>query len=186
MKLKRTATLIVLLSVSVAINTLQGRRIRLLQNEIERLAAQDGTLVGTVVPPLTVLDLQGHQTTIKYESNSTVLYIFSPSCEWCRQNSQAIRSLTAQIGVQYNIVGLSLDDEGLQEFVQANEMPFPVFTGLSELSRKAYQLRVTPETLVIAPGGSVVQAWKGAFRGATKEKIERYFSARLPEGAGTL
>ena len=41
---------------------------------------------GERVPPLSVIGLDGEKTTRACEGKPTVLYIFTPSCPWCRKN----------------------------------------------------------------------------------------------------
>jgi hypothetical protein len=46
------------------------------------------------------------------------------------------------------------------------------------------RLGVTPETIIVAPSGSVLGDWIGAYTGIQKAFVERFFAVRLPEISG--
>jgi hypothetical protein len=60
-------------------------------------------------------------------------------------------------------------------------MSFPVYSGLSHSTIETYHLATTPETIVISPTGEVLGDWQGAYTGATKTAVERFFNISFPE-----
>src|SRR4051812_2455743 len=72
---------------------------------------------GASVPPMPVQALDGRSATISYEDTPTVLYIFSPTCPWCRRNLPNVRKLFADAGTRYRFVGLSLEENGAAAYV---------------------------------------------------------------------
>ena len=171
------------LSVSVAINVLQGTRLLRLADAGKEQTGQGELRPGMIRPNLELKDLSGRRVMIDFGSTekSTVLYVFTPSCAWCARNSQNLAALAKQIPGSYRLVGLSLSGSGLGSFVKAHGISFPVYQDPSPDVIATYHLGPTPETLVIAPGGRLSVTWTGAFLGPTRSLVERFFSIRLPD-----
>src|SRR5258708_38181114 len=79
------AFMLVLLAASLGFNAFLGRewwRAR------KSAPASPDVLLGEAVAPLRVKTLDGKPETIAYatQSQPTVLYVFTPSCPWCRRN----------------------------------------------------------------------------------------------------
>jgi hypothetical protein len=78
------------------------------------------------------------------------------------------------------MIGISLSNDRLGDFVAEHHFSFPAFTVSTE-GLRAYRLKETPEVIVVSPAGKVLASWKGAFLGRTKAGIERFFAVHLPE-----
>jgi peroxiredoxin len=164
---------------SVALNVVQAKRIIELQREVENGGRSSGLAPGVRVPDLRARDSQGREITLRFDSTSskpTVLYAFSPACVWCRRNAGDFNSLVAQASGRYTFIGLALNRQGLQEFVAEHGLKVPVYEALD-----APGFSSTPQTVVVSPNGAVVATWSGAFLGATKTQVERFFGVRLPD-----
>lgn len=137
---------------------------------------------GAIAPVLDVLDLSGNRTQLLYEGTrqATVLYVFRPECYWCERNSLAVNSLAQQTSRNYRVIGLSLSDEGLADFVESHNITFPVYSDPATAVIEGLQLRATPETIVISPAGRVVASWSGAYMGGAKAELEKFFAIVLP------
>lgn len=167
----------VALVVSFVLNGVQGRRILQLE------ARQSTALVeGTLVPRMTVRDLDGRRHLIEYGSNSvpTVLYVFSPTCQWCRSNASKIESLAGQIAGRYRVIGVSLSDDLLRQYITEYAPKYSVYSTGRDEEAGDYHFGVTPQTIVVSPDGKVLRSWYGAYQGYTKNEIERFFSVQLP------
>jgi len=90
------------------------------------------------------------------------------------------KELVARTGTDYRFVGLSLSKEGLSEYVASHELTIPIYTGLSNETKKSYKLGGTPQTIVVSPEGKVLQDWVGAYSGDQKSQVEAFFHATLP------
>jgi peroxiredoxin len=171
------AFLLVLLVVSLGLNVYQGTAHR------ATAAVEPPALkIGEVVPPLEGRGVDGTAARLTYAGagRSTVLYVFSPSCPWCRRNLPNIRQLVAQRGDRYRFVGVSSSDAGLAAYVVHNGLKFPVYTAIPDAVRRAYKLGSVPQMLVIDTDGRVVKNWRGAFTGPNENEIEAFFSVELP------
>jgi peroxiredoxin len=175
----RSAVLVMaaMLIFSIALNVLLARKVRGFERTI---ASKPSLTVGALVPPITAKRLNGHIENISYElgSQPTVLYVFRPGCTWCARNFDNFKALLQKEN-QYRVIGLSLSEEGLAEYVRSNSIQLPVYSGLSSETRKTYGLSGTPQTIVVSPEGKVLQNWIGAWVGKNQEEIEAYFHVKL-------
>src|ERR1019366_9576615 len=122
------AVVYVLLTLSVCVNFLQGRRLLELSGTLN--AQQRAVIEGQTVPVLHVKDSSGRPYVIGYSKDAlpTVLYFFSPSCPWCRRNSPAATSLAQQLSGKYRFVALSLHSGGVAQFVERYSFNVPTYT----------------------------------------------------------
>ena len=137
---------------------------------------------GVGLPPIEAASLDGVPTivTCPREKRGTVVYIFTPQCHWCDENTANVNVLARYLKDDYSFVGLSLSEQGVREYIRSRELSFTVLIRPSRASRSAYQLRSTPMTYLLSPHGVVVDSWVGAYAGETLARIERRFGVRLP------
>jgi len=138
-----------LLVASAAINVLQGARILKLERILDSRAHAGGLGVGNSVPPLELTTMSGEQARIEYASvtTPTLLYIFSPSCIWCRRNAAAIKALTTGMRSKLRVIGISLSQDGVAAFRTETGIDFPVYMP-SPTTSLAYNLGETPTTIL--------------------------------------
>jgi len=61
----------------------------------------------------------------------TVLYIYRPTCGWCAKNLQNIKELAQHVQqTGGRVIGLSLETDGLEQYVQKSDMGFPSYTDI--------------------------------------------------------
>jgi peroxiredoxin len=122
-------SLFFLLGVSVVINIIQGTRLLRLSDADAEQASRGEPHSGMVMPDLEVKDLSGRKVVLDYRATtkSTVLYVFTPSCSWCALNSENLSSLAKQIPVDYRLIGVSLSGDGLENYMKAHSISFPVY-----------------------------------------------------------
>jgi hypothetical protein len=138
--------------------------------------------IGTTIPALDAEDLAGSRTIIRWSTDSrpSVVYVFTPSCVWCRRNLDSIKLLSTAKSASYRFMGISLSDVGLNAYLKDATLTFPVYTGLAPDTLRQLQLVVTPETLMIARDGTLQKLWAGAYGGAVHQQIEDTFGVHLP------
>jgi hypothetical protein len=182
MKRLGLASLVVICSLSLLINVLQGRRIHLLQVAIGSVPSRTPHTIGSTLSSFRALDLEGRGVTVDFKSVSipTVIYIFRPSCVWCERNSRSLQSLIEQIGNKYRIVGLSLSGEGLHEFARRHNMSFPIYLAQEDVIA-SLRLGLTPETIVVSSKGTILGSWNGAYNDLTRTSLTNFFAVVLPQ-----
>jgi thioredoxin-related protein len=161
--------------LSLAVNGFQASYIYRTVYRIndDRQSTRLSRTVGKVFPPLDVLDLNGAKRQISYET-PTVLYVFSPSCHWCVQNSNEIQSLARRLNGRFKVLGISISQANLKSFVAEHNMEFPVYSAVSGTNR-AYEFDSTPETLVFSKEGKLEAHFNGAYLGPTKSALYSFF-----------
>jgi len=170
---------------SVLLNIALGRKVRDLNYGIIYLKSElrsAGSLsLGNKVPPIQAKDIEGRPATLTHQENCgpAILYIFTPSCNWCSRNLSNIKALFAGTKANYRFVGISLSSDGLREYAVQHGLDFPIYTDLTGESALLYK-GGTPRTLVLSPGGTILKSWFGAYTGDLQREVEEYFETPLP------
>jgi thiol-disulfide isomerase/thioredoxin len=139
--------------------------------------------LGSKVSNLGGADIMGRPVSVDFPSDrSTVLYVFSPSCGFCRKNERSAERLADALGGNTRFVAVSLDRDGLFEWLNLVRPHFAVVTDLSYRTYQAYRFESTPTTVAVSAGGVVEGVWKGAYVGENKNQIEAKFGVHLPQG----
>lgn len=175
----------VALALSFGLNAWLAVRVVGLESRIGALTVRPGLALNTRVKDFEVFTPTGARTIVRYADSAlpTLLYITSPTCPWCAKNRASVRTLAASGAGRFRIVGISVggtrgNDFG--EYVQSEQMPFPIYAGISDAASRELRVRSTPTTILIGPGGVVLSVWEGAYGGRTKSDIESYFNVLLP------
>lgn len=106
-----TAIITILLIISVFLNFLLAQKSKRLENELENdseiIEKAESLSQDAIVPPLKVTDMSGQPAVISYQEikKPVVLYIFSPTCNWCERNAESIRLLAQTRGEEYQFIG---------------------------------------------------------------------------------
>jgi len=155
----RPTLTVVVLAVSVCVNILLAWRVR---------------------------SLSGKSVVVDYSRSAkpTVLYIFTPTCVWCRRNLRNLRELAKGISRQYTVVGVSLTREGLGDYVASSGFPAEIVADIPPSVVMDYRLGGTPQTIVVSGAGRVLKNWRGAYGGRVKAEVEGFFGVRLPDDVG--
>lgn len=170
-----------LLAVSAITNFLLVLKLKQLQATVSFLKSEQTITTGMRLPPLTAQDMSGHNITIRYDETErpTLLYVFTPACGWCKKNEDNISSLASQTVDRLRIIGVTLSQDGLVEYV-ANRFPPVKVIKPDSRTTIAYKLSGTPETILVSSQGVVLRVWKGAYADSTQRELEEYFHIKLP------
>jgi peroxiredoxin len=138
--------------------------------------------IGESIAPLVASDDLGHVVTydFKAEPTPTIVYIFTPKCGWCARNLANIKSIAAQTPGRYQVLGLSLTDEGLKDYVSRSNITFPYLSDPAPNTIAALRFGGTPATFVIDSAGHLQKMWAGAYVGDEKLDVERSLAVTLP------
>jgi hypothetical protein len=113
-------------------------------------------------------------------AKTTVLYVFSPHCVWCKRNLPNMRALMAAAGKRFDFVPISLDADGVSAYWAGIGARGAVYTEPSTASRSAYGFGGTPQTIVIGPDGKIVSDWSGAYTGPVLSEVSSTLGVKLP------
>jgi peroxiredoxin len=138
-----------------------------------------GLQPGTRVPPLPVKTLGGGQSTLAFDGRRTILYYFSPTCGWCEKNWLNVKALAAATDGRVRFVGVSTN-RNIEVYARERGLTFELFAEPNPEVAQAFQLRGTPQTIVISAQGVVEASWRGAYGPPQQKAIERMFGVLLP------
>lgn len=171
----------IFLCSSVFMNVLLGRKLSAMRVEKARLSASMVLQTGASVPRLTGHAVDGSPMEVRYEdaAQPTVLYVFSPQCRWCAKNLDNFKSLIAQAGQSYRVIGLSMTRQDLASYLSREHLNVPVFADVDSTIVSAYQLSATPTTIVVSPSAKVLKVWTGAYQEGTRQEIETFLAVHL-------
>jgi len=139
-------------------------------------------VLGAAVSQLNVTDLDGKATTISFAKNDppAILYIFRPGCGWCAKNLPNLQAMEdSAVSRHFHLVGISLDDHNLKQYVDGEHFAFPVYSNVAPDERVRLNMGGTPQTLMIA-NGAVVRDWEGAYTPDLQKEIESTLGIKLP------
>lgn len=161
-----------LLVVSLSINVVLARE-RRGRGPDHRPSADE--LVGTVLPAISVTAADGSASTLTWNDGDTVLYYFHPDCRWCQRNADAVAALERQTRGRFAFAAVTTAR------YDAHPARVPTYWAFGDGERRRLHLSGTPQTLVVARGGRVLQSFAGAYTGTTRQRMERFFQVALPE-----
>ena len=136
---------------------------------------------GDQVAQVGLTTLDGQPETLSWDGRSTILYIFSPDCVYCKKNLTLMQALANDSKEKYRFIGISLKEEGLVNYVKRNNLRYTVLLAKSgSLGRQQLKLGPTPETILISDKGTVKDVWLGMYSGRVRKGIEAAFALQLP------
>ena len=175
------------LLVSAAMNVALAVRMSALRDRIETGGGERQEMVGRRMEALVGTNPVGDPVCLEFggDGRPAVLYVFAPGCGWCDRNYEAVIALHTAAAGRYRFVGLSLEDEGLPEYLTRHPLPFEVVTGVDREVIEGYKLARTPRTLVIDSDGAIESNFVGAWTGSNGRGVEAAFGVELPELEGS-
>jgi peroxiredoxin len=139
---------------------------------------------GTALPPLEGFDSDGNRQSVDYghDPRKTVLLVLSPRCPACEENMPNWEAIINGLDRRsFRLAGVSLQSEGFKEFASRRGInQVPTLTKIDPRYRVAYNLALTPQTILIDAEGKVEKVWTGFLRGENKQDVELALNVRLP------
>ncbi|HYP52143.1 MAG TPA: redoxin domain-containing protein [Pyrinomonadaceae bacterium] len=170
--------LVIALVVMNAVLVLQNRDLK---------SADGRSLVlkpGKVVPALAGVDTNGRKVTFDYanDQRKTVLLVFSPRCTYCTENMPNWRAITQGLDAKsFRVVAVSSWPEGVKEYAADHGLTnVPVIAEPDPKNRVAYEMNMTPQTILIDPKGKVEKVWTGLIQEDERAEIEQALRLKLP------
>ncbi len=167
--------LLMLLAMSLGANVYQALR-------AHRLPVVSIPTRGMKAPILYAETMDGAKVEVDCAANGkpTLLFVFSPSCIWCKRNAKNMDALASMLKTDYRIVGLSTTSEGLKEYLRKYKINYEVYTNPDPDKSRVFILSGTPTTFVVSSNGIIKETWRGAYVGKMKEDIEASMGIKLP------
>jgi peroxiredoxin len=181
---KRTGTLIGCLILGLVVLNLaliiQNRNLRGSQARGNSVVLKEGDLV----PSLSGLDIDGKEFTLDFTSDSrkALILIFSPRCGYCTKNMPNWTAIADGLDRRsFRIVEVSTISEGVREYVDQYRLTgVPVVSDVDPKTRVAYEMNVTPQTILIDSHGRVEKIWTGVLQRDELTEVSRFLNLTLP------
>lgn len=165
-----------LLLISVGLNAAQAAKIRGLTEPATQMPA----IIGQTAPVLTGIDGAGRAQTFAFSGElPTLVYFFSPTCDWCERNWDNVAALAQHGTGNYRFVAITQAKE-LGGFAKDRGLSLDILSEISPEVVRAFHFGGTPSTLVVSSQGIITNAWIGGFDGRLKTDIETFFDVKLP------
>ena len=162
-------------------DTTLGIKLKRLASELPKHVLRPYLQVGVVLPALPVIDEAGKHSMMKFGGpRDTVIYVWRPSCIWCKRNLSNIQALALATKGSYHFVGLSTDSKWEKLSQSADPLPFPDFALSNSTLVSSLGFNSTPQTAVVDSRGVIEKVWPGAYDGKQQKEIEAFFKVKLP------
>jgi hypothetical protein len=174
--------LLAVLTCSLSLNVVLGLKLRAIEPIVVRPA---GIQAGDDLPAFPGLSLDGSATAVTF-GRPTLLYLFSPLCEWCQKEYANLVAISQAASPRFDVVGVARTERSLKEYLVDHPFPGRVVIAARDTMPEAIQrdFGLTPQLVVVAAGGEVQRAWSGALFGATVQEVELFFGVTLPGHGG--
>ena len=160
----------------IAVNLALLSRNRKLRQSLDIYEAAQHTSVGLKLPAMRGRDLVGKEIVLSYDRSDgrdTLIFVFSPSCGYCRKTWDAWRSLAAgaqHARVVYANIGSALTGEFLHDYPVGSAI---LFAEVDAQSRIEYVFRETPVTLLIGPDGKSEKVRVGLIQASQVGRVKQ-------------
>ncbi len=142
-----------------------GLQNRELKNRILLITSDQETLKeGEKARTFIAKDLSGSDVEIKYDvadRRNTLFFLMSVKCQPCKTNFRNWINLADYLNDKdMRIVCVAIDSvKEVQRHFENNKPNFDVYSNPSDEFKIAYKGFITPQTILISPGGTVIKAW---------------------------
>jgi len=126
----------------------------------------DALVEGRRFPALTLTRFDGSRESLeRYRGKLVILNVWATWCAPCRQEMPALERLHRKLDpARFAVIGLSVDSEGdiAQEFLRERGISFTSYLDAdAALARRLLEIRVYPDTFIIAPDGVLLRRVTG-------------------------
>lgn len=145
----------------LGVNLQLQRRNSALESALVDLRAARGPQLGTEIPEFIGTTVSGKPISVRFPSRTLVL-VFSARCKPCTENWPSWTELTAGMPSGIPVVYADVTDSVSDQFIEKFSIPRDGIVTRIDLGTKwMFDLRETPETMVLGPGGRVEGVWRG-------------------------
>lgn len=181
---KMAAMFVMTATILLVINVLLVSQNKKLKSSVEKGGRSMEIQPGTQLPAVTGVDLNGKPLTLEYgqDSRRTLLLVFSPACRFCKENMPNWEAIMGSVDKNsFRIAGISLMENGLKEYLaQYGINDLPIVAEMDPKARAAYNLVLSPQTILIDSEGKAEKVWTGVIEGEKKAELERMLNIQLP------
>jgi hypothetical protein len=140
--------------------------------------------IGASVPDLKGYDVSGKPLTITYgqDARKVLLLVFSPTCAFCAENWPKWQAMLGALDREaVRPVGVDVTASSTPAFLSEHQITgIPVMVQVDPVGRVSYRLQLTPQTILVGPGGKIEKVWSGVLSEDASAEIMRLARADKP------
>lgn len=141
--------------------------------------------VGDPAPDFSGTDLNGQPVSLSaYKGQPVILRFWSTECKFCRADTPIFNQYFKKYkdaGLRVVYVNRQSDEETVRRFVTDLEVGFPVLLDKDGTISTRYNIKVTPQTIIISPDHRLVTAILGGVSEAELKKLLGGYFAKSTE-----
>ena len=159
----------------LAFNVALQRRNSKLEASLAEIEQSRGPRPGSVITEIVGERPSGEPFTVRFNAQTLVL-VLSATCRICDENWPMWRELMDSLPKGTPVLFADVNDGVNQTYMTRFAMqPDKAVTKINLAAKWQYNLRETPETLVVAAGGRVERAWIGKLTAADINDVRARF-----------
>lgn len=170
LSLKGMTNLIIILFLSFEVILLSFQNIAL----NKRLNKTYSLNTGDKISDFAIHTISGNQNKFTISDCPALFFIFSTKCDACVENMEYWSYIyeTTINTHKYNILGISMNTiEETRELIDFYQPDYPVFTHPDSSFHKIFDIRFTPQTILVDRKGYVIDNWIGVLDSAKISNI---------------
>jgi hypothetical protein len=121
--------------------------------------------IGATVPDLKGYDVSGRPLTVAYgqDQRKVLILVYSPACNFCVENWPKWQAMLGGLDRgAVRPVGVDVTATTTPGFLSEHQLTsIPVMAQVDPVARLSYRLQLTPQTILVDPGGKVEKVWSG-------------------------
>jgi len=164
-----------LVLILVVVNVSLQSANRALFQQVAEFAASGGPPPGSRIPSLHGQSPLGEDITVGTTNHAghTLLLVFSPVCQFCAKTLPFWRHIIGASPKDTSVVYVDISDSADESFVSRAQLPaeFKVLR-LVPAERIAYNMRLTPLTILLDHTGQVQVSWAGVLTNSQEKGID--------------
>ncbi len=165
--------IIVLMGIEILYLVLQNRRLAAIVRDPKQVFQTLHS--GDVVPSIRTVDLDGDELSLRYgpEEPHTLIFWFSPTCSSCEDNLDFWNELYSQyLSEKVRFLGIcACKPDEAREITEGYGIEFSVICATDPFIVETYKGNVLPQTVLVAPDGSIGEIWPGSLLEGQKNEI---------------
>ena len=128
--------------------------------------------IGDVLKPVTATNVrQPGDSTLAFQSKSTLLFFISPRCKFCTESLPDFAAIYERVRSHNAVFAISIDPpDDFRRYVEANGIRMDAYTVSSAWARES-RLTSTPTIVLVSADGHVKRVWVGSPTPAGVEQI---------------
>ena len=180
------------LATSLGLNVLQFRWLQGAR-VVDRNSAPAGFPEGLTLPKLPFETPEGQPGVLSFATD-TLVYVFAPGCDWCRQDYPNIKAIQQATSKKFPFMAVTRYGDNpppgytkkLRDYLDTHTYPQVALVKAQPLGPDIVRgFGLTPQLLLVRAGGKIEKVWHGALMGSRRAEAQEYLQSTSSRLSGT-